>query len=240
MPTNSIAQAQSPADSIGGCHHCIGSGQAVVDLAFRHLHASCASLGGKLTESDLTAAHADLLESFSSSLDYFAGIHQRCMDASGVTTPTIFTPGRMLSSLLFVCSKRIAAHCFRLQLDRLGADWLRLFFDAFSESIRRRACPDAETRLDTAYVKAAGKLRQKLSIKKFLLEQDVQDVLRDCILPFRKAEVSAAMALEMSDEVNHCMGMQSGNVCPHVSKITIDQMRKFLSLFPSELSIMLI
>jgi hypothetical protein len=159
------------------------------------------------------------------------------MHASGVTAPAIFAQGRMLSSLLSVCSQRIAGHCFALQVDRLGADWLKLFFDAFSVSIRKRACADAETRLGHAYTKAASNLQQKLSIKSLLLEQDVQDALRDCISPFAKPGACNAMTTEFTDEVNHWIGKQSGSVCPHVSKITNDQMRKFLNLFPCEVGI---
>jgi hypothetical protein len=144
----------------------------------------------------------------------------------------------MLPSLLSICSQRIAAHCFALQVNRLGADWLKLFFDAFSVSIREHdVCADAETRLSRAYAKAAGNLRQKLSIKTLLLEQDVQEVLRDCISPFAKPDACNAMATAFTDEINHWIGKQSGSVCPHVSKITIDQMRKFLNLFPFEVSI---
>jgi hypothetical protein len=234
MPSKSIAPKQSLTEPLAGAHHCIGSGHAIVDLTFRFLHASCASHGGSLTDTDLTAAHADLIDSFSSSSDYFELVHKRCMVASGATAPMMFGQGKMLSSLLFVCSQRIAAHCFSLQFDRLGNDWLNLFFGAFSESIRHHVCIDAEARLVSAYGRAAGKLRQKFTIKKLLSEQDVQNVLRDCILPFKNPETCGAMATEMNDEVNHWIGKQSGTVCPHVSKITNEQMHKFLSLFPSE------
>ncbi len=159
------------------------------------------------------------------------------MDASGVTAPVPLAQGRMLPTLLSICSQRIAAHCFALQVDRLGADWLKLFFDAFSASIRKHACAEVETRLGHAYAKAASNLRQKLSIKAFLLEHDAQDALRNCISPFAKPDACNAMTTVFTDEINHWIGKQSGSVCPHVSKITNDQMRKFLNLFPCEVGI---
>ena len=237
MPTKTIRPELSLTAPIGGSHHCIGSSQAVIDLAFRYLHAACASHGGSLTEVELNAAQAEIIDSFSETLDYFELIHKRCMDASGVSAPVPFAQGRMLPSLLSICSQRIAARCFALQVDRIGADWLKLFFDAFSVSIRKHGCADAETRLGNAYAKAAGNLRQKLSIKTLLLEQGVQDALRDCIAPFAMPDACNAMTTAFTDEINHWIGKQSGSVCPHVSKITNDQMRKFLYLFPCEVGI---
>ena len=199
----------------------------------------CAAHGGSLTDTDLTAAHAAIIDSFSGTLDYFELFHKRCMDATGANGQMIFAQGKMLSAVLFVSSQRMAEHCFSLQFSHLGTEWLKLFFNAFAKSIRRHACADAETRLVSAYVKAAGILRQRLSIKTFLLEQAVQDVLRECILPFKDADMCAAMATGLDDEVNQSIGKQSGSVCPHVSKITSDQMRTFLELFPSEIGIIL-
>lgn len=226
-------------EPICGAHHCVGSAHTILDLAFLHLHAACASHGGNLTESDLTTAHADIVAGFSDNLSYFEIYHQRCMDASGATAPKNFSRGRMLPSLLFFCSQRVAAHCFSLQFNRIGTDWLKLFFDAFSEHIRRHISADAEARLAGAYANAAGHLGQKLSIKKLLLEQEVQDVMRECIVPFRKTDACDELATEVTDEINHCIGILSGSVCPHVSKITSDQMRKFLNLFPHEVAIAL-
>jgi hypothetical protein len=239
MLTKSLQPEQSLTAPIGGAHHCIGSSYATVDLAFGHLHAMCAAHGGSLMDADLTAAHATIIESFSSTLDYFERFQKRCMNATDANTQMLFAQGRMLSSVLFVSSQRIAAHCFSLQFNRLGTEWLKLFFNAFSESILRHVCADAETRLARAYVKAAGSLRQRLSIKTFLLEQAVQDVLRECTLPFKDANTCDAMAIKLDDEVNHSIGKQSGSVCPHVSKITSAQMRTFLELFPCEIGIIL-
>ena len=239
MLTRSTQPEQSLTGPFGGAHHCIGSSHATVDVTFRHLHTMCAANGGSLTDADLTAAHAAIIDSFSSTLDYFERSHKRCMDATGANGQMLFAQGRILSSVLFVSSQRIAAHCFSLQFNHLGTEWLKLFFNAFAESILRHVCADAETRLASAYVKAAGILRQRLSIKTFLLEQAVQDVLRECILPFKDADACDAMATRLDDEVNQSIGKQSGSVCPHVSKITSDQMRTFLELFPSEIGIIL-
>ena len=64
-------------------------------FAFRYLHANCASHGGSLTEAELSAAQAEIIDSFSDTLDYFELIHKRCMDASGVSDPATFAQGRM-------------------------------------------------------------------------------------------------------------------------------------------------
>lgn len=235
----SIKREQSLTEPIGGSHHCIGTAHGIVDLTFRYLHAACASHGGSLTEADLTAAQFDLLESFSSTLDFFELIHQRCMRASGVTAPAVFKQGAMLASLLFICSQRTAEHCFSLQIEQLGAEWLRLYFDALSNSIRRHINSEAETNLTGAYAKVAGDLRQKLTIKKLLQERDVQKVLLDCIMPFDLPKACDDMAVEFGDEINQYTGKMTGSVSPHVSKITNNQIRNFLMLFPREVRMIL-
>lgn len=150
---------------------------------------------------------------------------------ASVTAPMLFAQGEMLPSVLFVCSQRTAAYAFSLQVCHQGADWLDHFHGAFSESVRRHVCFNAEARLTSAYGKAAGKHRQELSIKKLLMEQDVQSVLQDCVLPFSTLEECDAMATDMIDEINENIVERNGHVGPHVHRITKEQMRNFLDLF---------
>jgi hypothetical protein len=113
-----------------------------------------------------------------------------------------------LSSLLRACSERSAAHVFSNEFSRQGSDWLSLFYDAFSDSIQRHVNLNAERRLINAYAKAAGKLWQTLSLKKLLLEQAIQKMLRECALPFEAFGPSGAMVARLSFEPNDCMQKQ--------------------------------
>lgn len=63
VPGNSARPNPLAAPMPGGAHHCISTANGVVDIVFRYLHANCASHGGILSEADLLAAQADLVDS---------------------------------------------------------------------------------------------------------------------------------------------------------------------------------
>jgi len=236
---NTTGSKQLISQSFGGTHHCIATGHTVVGIVFRYLYASCASHGGSLSESNLAIAHRELIESFPSAFDLFDAIHQTCMVASGATAPMAFEQGRMLSSLLYACSKRSAAYVFSYEFSRLGAGWLSLFYDAFSESIQRHVNLNAEQRLTNAYAETAGKLGQILSIEKLIAEKAVQDVLRECALPFDAFGASGAMVMQLNSEINAYIAVKNADTVPRLSKVTDGQLQKFLSLFPREIYIAL-
>lgn len=221
-------------EPIGGTHHCMATAQSVLEQAFRYLHASCMSHGGNLSEPDLVAAQEELTESYLSALDIFEGIHQRCMAASGIASPKVLELGKMLSALLLACGQRTASYCFSLQVNRMGTLWIEMFFDALSDFIQRKIKPDAEREVNRAYAESVRNLRQKLTIKTLLLENNVKGVLLDCISSFESPAMSIGLVSEMDDEINRFIGKSNSTVMPHVSRITVNQMQKFASLFPRE------
>ncbi len=218
---------------LGGTHHCIATGHAIVNAVFRHLRTECASYGGHLTVSDLASLQAELIEDLVCVFSLFEGIHRRCMEASDAAAPMMFAKGRMLSSLLLACSHKAAARAFPDEIHEWGANWLHLFYDALSESALRHANLNAEARLTSAYVKASCKLGQRLSVRTLLLEPTVQNVLRECALAFEKPGRPDAELASLRDEINGYIDARSED-CPHSGGIGTNQIRKFLILFPHE------
>jgi hypothetical protein len=136
--------------------------------------------------------------------------------------------------MLAICGERSATHCFGLQTQYGSSDWLKNFFDAFATCINEHINSDAERLLASAYLKAAGKTGQNLTVSEFLMEDDLQKIILNCIQPFDSPKSSEALAVEISNEINDHMSTAKKVAGPFVDKITIDQMQRFLSIFPSE------
>ena len=228
---------QLDSQSLCGTHHCIGTAHSVVDIVFRNLHAKCASQGGSLTDADLRIVHDNLLKVFPEIFDFFESIHQRCMNASGVFDSKPLAPDRILSTLLFVCSQGSAVSVFSNEIERLGMNWLSLFYAAFSKSIQLRVGIDVERRLTSAYAEAAGKFRQKMSIMQLLSEQNVQNILRECAFLVVKLHGSSDVAAQLTAEINDYIVTKGGNLGRHL--VTNDQIGRFLRLFPHDVYIVL-
>ena len=238
-PTNLCSAEQLKIKPLSGAHHCIAIGHDSVDAVFRFLRAKCASHGGTLTDSELAAAQMEFVDDFQFMFDQFKDIHARCMDASCATAPTIFAKGRMLSSLLFTCSRSAAAHAFASEVQDLRGNWLNAFYGALSDFVRQYISWDAETRLTSAYVKASRNHGQTLTIDKFLQEQPVQNVLRECLRGFETPGFSDALIVCLNDKLDDTISKDAGFDTPHLHTIAIEQMREFLNRHPDEIKIAL-
>lgn len=145
----------------------------------------------------------------------------------------------MLSSLLFTCSRSAAAHAFASEVQDLRGNWLNAFYGALSDFVRQYISLDAEARLTSAYVKASRSHGQTLTIDKFLQEQTVQNVLRECLRGFETPEFINALLACLNDELDDTISQDAGFDTPHLHKIAIDQMREFLNRLPDEIKIAL-
>jgi hypothetical protein len=223
----------------GGAHHCIGTGHEIVDAVFRYLQTKCASHGGTLTDSELAEAQIEFVDDFLFMFDQFEDIHARCMDASCSTAPIIFAKGRMLSSLLFTCSRSAAAHVFSSEVQDLRGNRLNAFYVALSDFVLQYISLNAEARLTSAYVKASRKHGQTLTIDKFLQEQTVQNVLRECLRGFETPGFINASLACLNDTLDDNISKDAGFDTPHLHITAIDQMREFLNRLPDEIKITL-
>ena len=224
---------------LSGAHRCIATGHEIVDTVFHYLQAKCASRGGNLTDSDLAGAQMEFADDSHFMFDQFDNIHARRMDASRATAPTIFTRGRMLSSLLFTVSRSAAAHAFASEVQDLRGNQLNAFYGALSDFVRQYISLDAEARLTSAYVKASRKHKQTLTVDKFLREQTVQSVLRECLRGLETPGFINALLACLSDKLDDNIDKDAGFDTPHLHKTAIDQMREFLIRLPDEITIAL-
>jgi hypothetical protein len=167
--------------------------------------------------------------------DRFAGIHARCMEASCALAPAIFAKDRMLSSLLFTVSRGAAAHAFANEVQDLRGNWLNAFYGALADFVRQYICLNAETRLTGTYVKASRNHGQTLTIDKFLQEQTVQNVLRECLRGFETPGFIDALLARLKDKLDDDIITDTGLDSLHLHKIAIDQMREFLIRLPDEI-----
>jgi hypothetical protein len=98
---------------------------------------------------------------------------------------------------------------------------------------------DAEARLTSAYVKASLKHGQTLTISRFLQEQAVQNVLRECLRGFETPGVADAFVACLDDKLNDNIDMDSGIGTLNLHEIAIGQMQKFLNRLPDEIRLAL-
>ena len=224
---------------LGGAHHCIGTGHEIVDAVFRYLQIKCASHGGALTDSEIAEAQTEFVDDFQFMVDQFEDIHARCMDASCATAPTLFAKGRMLSSLLFTVSRSASAHAFASEVQDLRGTRLNAFYSALSDFVRQYISLDVEARLTTAYVKASCNHGQRLSIDKFLQEQTVQNVLRECLRGFETPGFINEILSRLNDQLDDNISPDAGFDTSHLHKIVIEQMREFLNQLPDEIRLAL-
>jgi hypothetical protein len=229
--------SQLIAASIGGPHHCIGTAQTVIDIVFHHLHQRCASHGGRLNNSELQAAKEDLSQGLVGMPSFFENIHSQCMAASGATTTMRFSRGKILPSLLLLCSQRAAERVFSLQLSFLADAWLDLFYDGFATFIQNHVNANCELVLGMAYAKAACKFRQSLSTEKYILEQDVQNILRKCALQLKEYETDGGAIAKATDDVNGHIALGAWRLRQHVNTITNRQMQKFFEISGREIAV---
>lgn len=147
-------------------------------MTFRYLQSKCAAYGGSLTKLELDAAREEFVAGLFGTLDLFDGIHGRCMRANGVVTPRLFTDGRMLPSLLYVCRDElvgILCRCGTMSFRQADSG-----YDAVAAALRRRLGGEAEAEVKLGYIDAAVKHGQNLTLEKLLQEPNIKGVLDKC------------------------------------------------------------
>lgn len=171
---------RQPCNVIASSNHCIGTAHAIMNMVFQHLRSRCAAGGGSLTMAGLDAAQDDLVAALSGGLDMFETIHKRCMLANTVLSPPLFENDRMLSSLLYACSRELA-HCAAMSSARhLPDDEIDAFYDDLAQSLKRHLGFDAEARLARGYMNASIEHGQALTIERLVEEPNVKSVLDAC------------------------------------------------------------
>lgn len=230
---------EDPQAGTNGPHHCIATASTVTDMIFRYLRARCTAQGGTLSFEDLDDASERFAESVPSGFDLFETIHLRCMRASGSTAAALFTRDTLLTTLLFECGYHSAQASFAHQVTQFGVPWVRYFFHGLSCYIRESVCKDADFRLIGAYVQTAKKLKNKLSAADLLKEADTQTVLRDCMAPILAPELAAAETRAMVDTINQHITIARNSGGPDMSKVTHDELQRFLGLMRNEFELTL-
>jgi hypothetical protein len=217
-----------------GPHHCIGTARSVTDIMFRTLRARCASNGGNLSLNELERFYPDFIGRMSAGFGMFELLHQRCMDASVSLAEKPFARGIILATLLHACGQRSALRAFSIQIEHCGAEWTHQFFEDFAHYIRTRMRTNVDLRLIDAYVDIATIPKIEMSVSELLKHESIQGVLRECFLPFEEPGALEVESGQLCDFVNELGAKTRGISEAHISKITDDQTRSFLSLLSRE------
>jgi hypothetical protein len=225
--------------AVRGSHHCVGIATAVTDMIFQHLRSLCEGRGGVLSADDLLTAQSQVMRSFAGAPAFFDATHARCMAASAATAPAPFTRETILASLLFVCGQKAARPAFSSQITRFGEVWLGQFFGGTAEYVRRAICPTADDRLRGAYSVLSGKLGARLGVNDLMGDPDVRTILKECASPLCLPEAPDVLAAPMSDVVSQHIAEARGIPKPDLSKVTEQEMRKFLGWLPRHMHIAL-
>jgi len=156
------------------------------------------------------------------------------MIASGVSIETLFSRDKFLVTLLRGCGEEAAIHAFSLQIARLGSVWTRGFFESFAGYVRQSVCVNADMRLINTYAVAAGLPKIEISTEVLLKLDAIQRILRECIGAFDLPEARVEL---VCNYINRVSAGREGIGGPHISKITEDQVRTFLTLLPQEFNV---
>lgn len=227
-------------DELPGPHHCIGITRTVTDIVFRGLRAHCTAGGGNLSLADLDSFHSKIIESFSSGFDLFEHRHHHCMAVSFGEAPMPFARSKILSTLLMACGEKSARAAFSFQVERLGGEWIDQFFGSLAHYVHQSVHTDIDARLITAYVDTATKPKTTLTITELLKQEAVQHILLECVTAaFEVPGAPESIANDICDSVNCFVARERGVDGPHVCKVTRDQICRFLTLFPRQLSAMI-
>lgn len=184
---------QQPCNIVASSNHCIGTAHSIMNMVFRHIRSRCAARGGSLTMAELGDAQEELAEALSGGLDMFETIHKRCMLANSILSPPLFENDRMLSSLLYACSRELA-HCTALSAARhLPDDEIDAFYDDLAQSLTRRIGFDVEVLLKRGYMNASIEHGQGLTIERLVEEQNVKSVLDECRRLLESPEAAASL-----------------------------------------------
>jgi hypothetical protein len=217
----------------------LGIATAVTEMVFRHLRAVCEGRGGTLTLADLDTAQSQGKRSFAGASGFFEATHARCMQASAAGAPSMFARENILSSLLFVCGHKAARPAYAAQVTRFGEVWLNQYFDGMAEFVRRAICADADDRLRQVYAALSGELGARLTINDLMREKQTRAILQECVAPLFAPDAPDRFAAPMSDLVSEQIAAQRGIPKPDLSKVTEQEMRKFLGWLPRQMHVAL-
>ena len=192
-----------------GPHHFAGMARIHIDRAFGVLIAECKAKGGALSLAQLEKAHTDIVGSLADRFDSIEDAHKRCMEASLAHALDVFTPETILASVLCAAIGEPTKDVFSFQLSTHGARWLRSFFACFANYVGKNVCPTATEQLMAAYRHAAIIYGADMTMKEFLSESSVRDIVYYCIKPLTvdQAIEHAAddMAKWMQFEIDGCV-----------------------------------
>lgn len=226
-------------DQLRGSHHCIGTGRAMADLIFKIVHSRALENGGMISAEEILSVKAQFVVGLPSGMDFFERINQECMHASGSTASDPFSQDTLLSTLLSACGKGSAELAFKLQVEKCGADWLEIFFQAFSEVARNNISQDTWQNLIAAYVHAAEVYKAKMQVFDIIARNDVRTILSDCVAPFYRIFESDKIAKSINASINDVIARKYNIAGPSTVKITNDQMERFLTMLSKEMSLRL-
>jgi len=228
-------------NGLPGPHHCIGTGRATLEVAFRGLRAECAARGGSLTLIELDSFYSRLIGSFSSGFDMFELRHRHCMEASLGMAPMPFSRAKILSTFLRAYGEKSACAAFSLQVERLGMEWIEQFFSGLAHYVHVRLSSGVDAQLISAYVETAVRMPSTaLTIADLLKQGSVQRLLLACVTnTFEVQGAPETIAKTVCDGVNDFIAVQRGIEGPDLCKATTDQMHRFLTLLPRHLRAMI-
>jgi hypothetical protein len=230
---------QSQQAGTSGPHHCIATASTITDMIFRYLRARCSAQGGKLSLEELDDASKRFAESVPSGFDLFETIHTRCMRASGSTVASLFTRKTLLTTLLYECGIHSAEASFTHQAAHYGAPWMRFFFQGLANYMREAVCKDADYQLIGSYVRAAKKLKGKMSAAALLKESDVQAVLREGMAPLVANTASPETIEALREMINQHTANTRAAAGSDASKVSQAELQHFLSLMGDEFELAL-
>lgn len=221
------------AETVPGCHHCIGTAFTVTNLVFNFIHTHAIAHDG-LSPDEIAELRKRFLESYSSGFDYFDGIHRECMAAVRDPKKDPLTRDMLLPSLLAACCKRSAENAFKVEIEACGLAWLDEFFFALANYVRDHVRPDAEPRLVAAFVDAAGKHKSNLTVAKLLQEPKTQEIMEICLVDMTRPDDREAKTALISAIVNDHVATVWAIVGAHPARTTTDEIERFLQMLPNE------
>lgn len=220
--------------SIAGPNYCVGAASAFVRLIFCYLDAKTAVSGGALTKADLTKAHDELVAGFESILDFFEGIHQPCMAASGATNAFMFGKGVVLSQLLLLLTRKAAEDVVPILTNRTGSDSMPSFYQCTARCLSKFIRSDAEATLEEAYMKLCIKHGSSLIVAHLLKDEKIRSILVECLQLFETRERNQSVLLSISNELARVFGIADAK-----RDKMLETIGDFLWRFHQELSVAL-
>lgn len=224
---------------VRGSHHCVGIATAVTEMVFKHLRQVCEARGGNLGLADIETAQSQVMRSYAGASAFFDATHHRCMEASVASAPSPFGKDHILASMLLACGQKAARPAFTGQIARFGEVWLGQFFDGVAQYVRQQVSPGADERLRQIYASLSGKLGAALVMQDMMRSDEVRRIMQECAAPLVAPGAPDMLAAPLSDIVSQQIATLRGIPKPDLSKVTEQEMKKFLSWLPPQMQLAL-